>query len=107
MLCTGTDPRPEPDCPVEVTLGVLRGRWTPLVIDQFRAGPRTFGEVAAALPALSDKVLADRLAQLTAAGVLSRHRTPGWPARVRYDLTDRGAALVPVLHAMWQWGADT
>jgi hypothetical protein len=39
------------------------------------------------LPALSDKVLSDRLAQLTSADVIERHRTPGWPPRVRYVLT--------------------
>lgn len=104
-VCTGDDPRPAPDCPVEVALGVLRGRWTPLVLLQFRDGTRSFTELAAALPTLSDKVLADRLAQLTAAGVLARRRTRGWPPRVTYDLTERGAALLPLLGALWRWGA--
>ncbi|WP_181797350.1 helix-turn-helix domain-containing protein [Streptomyces sp. WELS2] len=56
------------------------------------------------MPALSDKVLSDRLAQLTRAGVIERHRIPGWPPRVRYELTALGRALEPVLRGMWEWG---
>ncbi|ROP39028.1 winged helix-turn-helix transcriptional regulator [Saccharothrix texasensis] len=97
---------PVPDCPVEITLRALRGRWTTLVVRELFAGERAFGDLAAALPALSDKVLGDRLAQLVACGVVVRVREPGWPSRVRYSLTGRGRALRGVLDAMWAWGAD-
>ncbi|WP_306358339.1 MULTISPECIES: winged helix-turn-helix transcriptional regulator [unclassified Nocardia] len=50
-------------------------------------------------------VLSDRLTQLTGAGVVERRRTPGWPARVCYTLTERGHALVPVLRVLWDWGS--
>ncbi|MFC4009603.1 winged helix-turn-helix transcriptional regulator [Nonomuraea purpurea] len=105
-VCTGPDAAPSPDCPVEAALTVLRGRWMPLVLLQFlRDGELGFSELAVALPGLSDKVLSERLAQLTDAGVLVRHRTPGWPPRVKYVLTDRGRTLAPVLEALWLWGA--
>jgi DNA-binding HxlR family transcriptional regulator len=97
---------PVPNCPVEVTLRALRGRWTTLVVRELFAGEWTFGDLAATLPALSDKVLSDRLAQLVAAGVVARVREPGWPSRVRYSLTARGRALRGVLEAMWAWGSD-
>lgn len=88
--CSGPDVRPNPSCPVEVTLAALRGRWTALVIGELAQGSRSFTDLARALPALSDKVLADRLAQLTEAGVVAR-RPPArkapraWPrpSRVR------------------------
>ncbi|RCH61916.1 hypothetical protein DT019_35970 [Streptomyces sp. SDr-06] len=51
-----------------------------------------------------DSALVDPLAQLTSAGVIERHRTPGWPPRVRYTLTARGRALEPVVRSMWEWG---
>lgn len=73
--CRGPAVAPDPSCPVEVTLAVLRGRWTPLVIREFTRGPHGFTELARALPAVSAKVLADRLAQLTDAGVITRRRT--------------------------------
>jgi DNA-binding HxlR family transcriptional regulator len=98
---------PVADCPVEVTLHALRGRWTTLVVRELLAGERTFSDLAAALPTLSDKVLTDRLTHLTACGVVGRIREPGWPSRVTYALTPRGYALRGVLEVMWAWGADT
>ncbi|MGW0588988.1 winged helix-turn-helix transcriptional regulator [Streptosporangium sp. NPDC002607] len=105
------DPRahvtePTPSCPVEITLAALHGRWTTLVIREFLQGDRTFTELRHALPALSDKVLSDRLAHLTEAGVLDRRRRPGWPPRVHCTLTSDGHRLGPVLQALWDWGAQ-
>lgn len=102
--CAGPDVRPDPACPVEVTMAALRGRWTALVIGELTRGPRGFSDLARALPALSDKVLTERLAQLAEAGVVDRRRTASWPPRVSYTLTERGHALLPVLRAMWDWG---
>lgn len=98
-------PGPEPRCPVDITLAALGGRWTPLVLREFlRRGRATYSELSAALPTLSDKVLSDRLTQLTGAGVIQRHRTPGWPPRVHYTLTSEGRALEPVMRSLWEWG---
>lgn len=98
-------PGPAPQCPVDITLAALGGRWTPLVVREFlRRGQATYSELSVALPTLSDKVLSDRLAQLAGAGVIERHRTPGWPPRVRYVLTTQGRALEPVVRSMWEWG---
>lgn len=105
------DPRarvtaPTPACPVEITLAALRGRWTTLIVRELlRADSYAYSELAAALPQLSDKVLTERLAQLVAAGVVLRTRTPGWPPTVTYELTPRGEELGPVLQALWDWGA--
>ncbi|MFJ4868317.1 winged helix-turn-helix transcriptional regulator [Streptomyces sp. NPDC088757] len=106
------DPRahvtePTPDCPVEIALAVLRGRWTTLVVRELLRGDRSYSELREALPVLSDKVLSDRLAQLVGAGVVARDRTPGRPPRVRYALTPDGHRLGPVLQALWDWGART
>ncbi|WP_433540454.1 winged helix-turn-helix transcriptional regulator [Streptosporangium sandarakinum] len=104
------DPRagvtePTPACPVEITLAALHGRWTTLVVRELLRGDRTFTELREALPALSDKVLSERLAHLVRMGVIDRHRRAGWPPRVRYTLTAHGRDLGPVLQALWDWGA--
>lgn len=99
--------RPNPSCPVEVTLNALRGRWTALLIREFVRGERSYTDLASELPHLSDKVLSDRLAQLTSAGVLERRRTASWPPRVSYELTERGRALLPILQAMQDWGENS
>ncbi|MFI9024027.1 winged helix-turn-helix transcriptional regulator [Streptomyces sp. NPDC053560] len=97
---------PVPECPVEITLAALRGRWTTLVVRELlRQESRSYSELAASLPGLSDKVLSDRLGRLVTAGVVERHRTEGWPATVAYRLTSHGRQLGPVLQALWDWGA--
>ncbi|WP_026403185.1 winged helix-turn-helix transcriptional regulator [Actinomadura rifamycini] len=104
------DPRaavaaPAEDCPVEIALAALRGRWTTLVVRELLKGDRGYGELRELLPALSDKVLSDRLAHLVAVGAAERHRLPGRPVRTRYALTPRGRELGPVLQALWDWGS--
>ncbi|HEY1179512.1 MAG TPA: helix-turn-helix domain-containing protein [Phytomonospora sp.] len=95
---------PAPDCPVEVAMDVLSGRWTTLVVREQLSGPRGYSELAARLPSLSDKVLTERLRALEARGVLRRETTAGFPVRVFYELTDSGARLAPVLQTLWDWG---
>ncbi|MFI0366313.1 winged helix-turn-helix transcriptional regulator [Actinomadura sp. 1N219] len=106
------DPRadvaePSASCPVEITLDALRGRWTTLVLRELLRHDHSFSELRQSLPALSDKVLTDRLAHLVRSGVVDRRREPGWPPRTRYALTSRGRALGPVLQALWDWGSET
>ncbi|MFJ8865623.1 winged helix-turn-helix transcriptional regulator [Streptomyces sp. NPDC102473] len=98
---------PTPTCPVEITLAALHGRWTTLVVRELlRQEPLNYSALATCLPALSDKVLSDRLTQLVSAGVVQKHRTAGWPPTVTYRLTPHGRQLGPVLQALWDWGAD-
>ncbi|MGC4937608.1 winged helix-turn-helix transcriptional regulator [Kribbella sp. DT2] len=104
--CEELDGELPPACPVDVALDTLRGRWTALIIGEFRHGDRSFSELRDGLPRLSDKVLTDRLQHLVAAGVLERTRTSAYPPRVSYRLTDRGRDLVPVLRALWEWGSQ-
>lgn len=54
----------------------------------------------------STNILAQRLSNLVAAGVLSKRKCPDSGRVVRYGLTEKGKALVPILHEMIIWGAD-
>ena len=104
--CPAPVGEPDSSCPIESALGVLRKRWAAPVVLELLRGPRGFTELTRAMPTLSEKVLTDRLAELVRSGVVHRSRTPGWPPRVWYRLTERGRALAPVLHALWTWGSD-
>ena len=48
-------------------------------------------------------VRSERLAELTAAGLLLREVDPGPPVGVRYRLAPRGVALAPVLQDLTAW----
>ncbi len=96
---------PDPACPVEAALRVIGGRWTTLVIRELLHGPARYGDLRRALPALSDKVLSERLAALRDLGVVERLVTAGFPAAVAYRLTERGEALRPLMVELYRTGS--
>ncbi len=55
---------------------------------------------------IASNVLADRLARMAAEGILDRVLYQTRPARHEYQLTDKGAALVPVILALRTWGTE-
>jgi DNA-binding HxlR family transcriptional regulator len=100
----GRTQRPSPDCPVEVALAAIAGRWTTLVLRELMPGPLSFSELRASLPALSAKVLSERLHAMTGRGLVSRERTTGFPIRTTYRLTQQGQALRPLLISLYETG---
>jgi DNA-binding HxlR family transcriptional regulator len=100
----GRTVKPDPTCPVEVALAAIAGRWTTLLLRDLMAGPRSFGEIRAALPTLSDKVLVDRLRDLQSRGLVDRRVHTGFPARTTYALTPAGVQLRPLLVQLYETG---
>lgn len=81
-------------------------RWTGVILRALLQGATRFSDVAAAVPDLSDRMLAERLKELEAEGVVLRTVLPETPVRVEYGLTEKGRALETVLEAIAHW-ADT
>lgn len=102
---SGRTRAPSPDCPVEVSLAAISGRWTTLVLRNLLSGdPYSYTELAASLPQLSDKVLADRLRELVSAGLVARSTTSGFPQRTDYRITERGEELRALLIELYRTG---
>ncbi len=78
-------------------------RWTGVIIGVLLDRPARFAEMASAIPGISEAMLSSRLAELQAAGLVSREVLPGPPVACVYRLTDRGAALRPELEALASW----
>src|ERR671915_638401 len=80
-------------------------RWTGAIMIVLSGGARRFGEVRAAIPGLSDRLLVERLRELEAEGVVVRteQAQDGGAPLVTYGLTTEGAELVPVLEAIGEW----
>lgn len=87
-------------CPVELAIELLRGKWKPVILARLKDGPLRYGELRRLIPAISDKVLTDRLADLQQLGFV--HAVEG--DRGLYRLTERGQQVRPVLQAMFDWG---
>jgi DNA-binding HxlR family transcriptional regulator len=76
-------------------------RWALLIVRDLLVGPRRYGELAAGLPRIPSNILATRLKELQAAGVL--RRAPRSRVIV-YELTPYGRQLEPVVLALGAWG---
>ncbi len=78
-------------------------RWTGAIVRAMFGGAMRFGELAAAVPDLSDRMLSERLKELEAEGVIERLVHPETPVRIEYRLTDKGRALEPVVTELAAW----
>lgn len=85
---------------------LLGKRWTGLVVAVLLPGPVHFADLRRAIPGISERMLADRLAELTAAGLVVREVDEGPPLRVSYRLTESGAALGPSLRELSTWADE-
>lgn len=88
---------------MDEVFGVLGKRWVGLIIDLLLQRPARFNELARAIPALSKRVLGERLTELGACGLVERQVEPGPPVAVTYRLTSRGEALRPAMNALRTW----
>ncbi len=86
--------------------GFLGKRWNGLIIGVLTGGPATFSGLRRAVGGISDSVLSDRLSELGAAGLVRRTVDEGPPVGVRYELTDAGRALMPVLDQLTRWAQE-
>ena len=85
-------------CPVVRACEVLGDRWTLLIARDMVLGSRRFNELARGLPGLSRALLATRLRQMEAAGLITR-------ADDGYDLTPAGRAVETIVMDLADWGA--
>jgi DNA-binding HxlR family transcriptional regulator len=93
-------------CGVARALDVVGERWALLVVRELLLGPKRFTDLHRGLGGASQNVLSQRLRELEAAGIVRRRRL-GPPARASaYELTERGAALEPILVELGRWGRD-
>jgi DNA-binding HxlR family transcriptional regulator len=87
--------------------GVTRGlelvgeRWALLIVRDLLVGPRRYGELAAGLPRIPSNILAARLKELQAAGIIRRAPRS---RIIIYELTSYGRELEPIVLALSAWG---
>ena len=85
-------------------IDVLGRPWTAAILTALAASTKRFCELGVAVPGINDKVLASRLKDLEARGLVTRHVDPGPPVRVSYELSTKGRAFGHVAEAIQRWG---
>ncbi len=89
-------------CPIGKAAEVFCERWSALVIATLGAGAERFNDIQCGVPRMSATLLARRLRQLEAAGLVQRRRSTVFKTWT-YHLTDAGVDVLPLIGALSDW----
>jgi DNA-binding HxlR family transcriptional regulator len=94
------------DCPISFALDIFGDKWSLLIIrDLMFKNKKTYGEFLLSEEKIATNILADRLEKLECAGLVKSKIDPDKKSRYNYELTAKGADLVPVLLEIVLWSA--
>ncbi len=92
-------------CPIPAAVELIGEKWAFLILRGAFNGLQHFEEFQGGL-GIARNILSDRLARLVAGEILERSNDPADRRRFIYALTPKGEALLPVVVALRQWGAE-
>jgi DNA-binding HxlR family transcriptional regulator len=92
-------------CSLARAAEVLGHRWNLLILRELFHGPMRFRDLRDRLRDVSSSVLAERLRDLEARGVIAQRELPPPAAVSVYELTHDGRAFWPALVEITRWGA--
>src|SRR5215467_12265539 len=92
------------NCPTEFTLQILGGKWKTVIMCYLKIGPLRYAELRKLIPNLSDKVLSQRLRELTDAGLVERGKSDDGDKPEVYALSERAQSLGVILTELYNWG---
>lgn len=95
-------------CPAREMLAVLADKWVILVLGVLRGhdGPIRFNELRRRLDGITRKMLTRTLRDLEREGLVRREVYPTVPPRVEYSVTELGASIGAITHAMGVWAVE-
>lgn len=91
-------------CALAKSLDVVGERWALLIVRELLDGPKRYVDLMHGLVSVSTDVLASRLRDLEAAGLVERSTQPPPSGARVYSLTPAGAGLEDVINAYARWG---
>jgi DNA-binding HxlR family transcriptional regulator len=93
-------------CAVAACAEIIGAKWTALLVHDLSEGPRRFSQLEHSCAGISPRTLSERLRALEDEGIVERRSYAESPPRVEYELTDKGASLLPIIDAMREFGRD-
>ncbi len=93
-------------CPIEKVAKLIGDKWTLLILRDLGDGCKRFGELQKSVTGISPRTLSTRLRMLEQNGVMTRRVFAEIPPRVEYTLTEKGAALLPLIESMRAYGNE-
>ncbi len=93
-----------PTCGLGAALNVIGGKWKGAILWELHARPIRFGELNRRVAGISEKILFEHLREMEADGIVRREVFDEVPSKVEYSVTEVGASLNEVVHALAEWG---
>jgi DNA-binding HxlR family transcriptional regulator len=91
-------------CGIATALDIVGERWTLLIVRDLLAGPQRYTDLLESLPGIGNNLLAKRLKDLEAYGVVRKRELPPPAASIVYELTEEGEELREPLMGLGRWG---
>ena len=92
---------------LQQAVSVLAAKWSVVVLARLSSGTHRFNELTRQIDGVSRRMLSATLRQLERDGLIERHVDPARvPARVSYELSSAGEALLSALTPLAGWGLD-
>ncbi|EFV14957.1 winged helix-turn-helix transcriptional regulator [Segniliparus rugosus] len=91
-------------CGLARALDLIGERWTLLIVRELASGPKRYTDLATSLEGVGSSLLASRVKQLEADGLVVRSQLPPPAASVVYELTESGWALARAMAPLALWG---
>ncbi|MEM7336673.1 MAG: helix-turn-helix domain-containing protein, partial [Chloroflexota bacterium] len=94
-------------CALSVALDILGDRWTLLVLRELLFGSRRYSDILRGVPNMGTNLLAKRLKELEAAGLIQQTKLPPPAATTVYEFTAVGQqALLPIITTLTDFGVQ-
>ena len=88
------------------TMDILSGKWKITIIGCLHFGTRQFMDLQREIMGIGPKMLSKELRELEINGLVNRMVQNTKPVTVKYNLTDYGQTLRPIILAMATWGMN-
>ena len=93
----------ETPCAIERGMRIVGGKWTGSILWHLKDEPVRFNDLSRMIGGASKKMIAERLRQLEAHGLVTRHVLDTAPVSVEYAITPLGATALGFLDALREW----
>lgn len=94
------------ECPVEIVIRLIGGKYKPIILYHLQRETLRFSELSRLIPSVTPKVLTQQLRELERDGIIHREVFPVVPPRTEYSITDLGKSLKPIIDSMSDWGKN-
>ncbi len=93
----------ESPCAIERGMRILGGKWTGSILWHLKDGPVRFNDLSRMIAGASKKMIAERLRQLEAQGLVVRRVMDTAPVSVEYEITPLGRSALGFLDELRRW----